>query len=230
MKNTYQKTIGCALGLLMFALLPVIGQSSEASSFVGDWANKDFQTRSFTRVQIRLEGSNVIAHVWARCQPTECDWGNARATVKGQTLSLTWNQVFAVETQELTLLADGSLQMTGHRHFTDSSGRKDYDSKDIFAKGLVHDWSEPSTAISSANDCINRLRQIDAAANEFALEKGKTKGEAINYPDDLTPYIKLDSAGEIPPCPSGGIYTIKKVNDKPTCSLGTTVTPAHVLP
>jgi hypothetical protein len=78
--------------------------------------------------------------------------------------------------------------------------------------------------------CIRNLLQIDAAAKEFALEKSKTNGEAINYPDDLTPYIMLNKYGKIPPCPSGGIYSIKKVGDVPTCSLGTTVTLAHVLP
>jgi hypothetical protein len=83
---------------------------------------------------------------------------------------------------------------------------------------------------SPANSCINNLRQIDAAANEFALERSKTNGEAMSYPGDLTPYIKLNKDGKIPPCPSGGIYSIKKVGDVPTCSLGTTVTPAHVLP
>jgi hypothetical protein len=81
-----------------------------------------------------------------------------------------------------------------------------------------------------SNACINNLRQIDAAANQFALDHGKTNGEAINYPDDLTPYIKPNKDGEIPSCPSGGIYSLKKVGEIPTCSLGTTVTPAHVLP
>jgi len=83
---------------------------------------------------------------------------------------------------------------------------------------------------SQANACINNLRQIDAAANEFALEHGKTNGEAINFPDDLTPYIKLNRQGKIPPCPAGGIYSIKSVGSVPTCSLGTNATPAHVLP
>jgi len=78
--------------------------------------------------------------------------------------------------------------------------------------------------------CINNLRQIDAAANQFALEHNLTNGAPINFPDDLTPYIKLNSAGKIPSCPQGGTYSIKRVGDKPTCSLGTTVTPAHVLP
>jgi len=87
-----------------------------------------------------------------------------------------------------------------------------------------------SPAGENANRCINNLREIDAAANQFALEHGKTKGEAINFPNDLTPFIKLDKNGKIPTCPSGGVYSIKKVGDVPTCSLGTTVTPAHVLP
>ena len=40
-------------------------------------------------------------------------------------------------------------------------------------------------ATSQMNACINNLRQIDAAANEFALEKGKKTGDAITYPDRL---------------------------------------------
>src|ERR1700685_2348959 len=62
-------------------------------------------------------------------------------------------------------------------------------------------------ATSQANACINNLRQIDAAANEFALEQGKKTSDAISYPGDLTPYIKLNSASHIPGCPAGGTYT-----------------------
>ena len=83
---------------------------------------------------------------------------------------------------------------------------------------------------SAANACINNLRQIDAAAQEFALETKKKTGDPINYPNDLTPYIKLTQAGKIPPCPQGGIYSIKKVGDAPTCSLGTNGNWGHILP
>lgn len=81
-----------------------------------------------------------------------------------------------------------------------------------------------------ANTCINNLRQIDAAANQFALVNHLTNGDRINFPNDLTPYIKLNKEGKIPACPSGGIYHIGRVGKAPTCSLGTNVTPAHVLP
>ena len=83
---------------------------------------------------------------------------------------------------------------------------------------------------SGANACINNLRQIDAAADEFALENNRTNGDAIRFPSDLTPYIKLNSAGKIPSCPAGGKYSIAKVGDTPTCSLSNTIVPAHVLP
>lgn len=85
-------------------------------------------------------------------------------------------------------------------------------------------------ATSAANGCINNLRQIDAAANQFALEHNLKTGAKINFPNDLTPYIKLNAAGKIPPCPHGGVYSINKVGDTPTCSLGTTIVPADVLP
>ena len=85
-------------------------------------------------------------------------------------------------------------------------------------------------AQSQAQACINNLRQIDAAANQFALEKGKKTSDPITLGTDLTPYIKLNSANSIPPCPAGGSYTCTAVGTAPTCSLGSTVTPAHVAP
>jgi prepilin-type N-terminal cleavage/methylation domain-containing protein len=85
-------------------------------------------------------------------------------------------------------------------------------------------------ATSQANACINNLRQIDAAANQFALEQKQTTGSTFTLTTDLTPYIKLNSAGSIPGCPAGGTYTSSTVGINPTCSLSTGVTPAHVLP
>jgi prepilin-type N-terminal cleavage/methylation domain-containing protein len=84
-------------------------------------------------------------------------------------------------------------------------------------------------ATSQANACINNLRQIDAAASQFALEKGKKTGDAITFPDDLTPYIKMNSGGSLPVCPAGGNYACANVGTNATCDLGTTVTPPHVI-
>jgi prepilin-type N-terminal cleavage/methylation domain-containing protein len=87
-------------------------------------------------------------------------------------------------------------------------------------------------ANAQASACINNLGKVEDAASQFALEKGLKSGDPINYPGDLTPYIKLNSAGSIPSCPAGGIYTIDTSSNKPQadCSLGSTVNPAHILP
>jgi prepilin-type N-terminal cleavage/methylation domain-containing protein len=85
-------------------------------------------------------------------------------------------------------------------------------------------------ATSQANACINNLRQIDGAAQQWALEKGKTTGTSITLTTDLTPYIKLNSASSIPPCPAGGAYAVSSVGANPTCTLSTLVTPYHRLP
>jgi prepilin-type N-terminal cleavage/methylation domain-containing protein len=84
-------------------------------------------------------------------------------------------------------------------------------------------------ATSQANACINNLRQIDAAANQWALEMKATTGQTISFPTDLTPYIKLNASSSIPGCPANGTYADATVGATPTCSLGSTVTPPHAL-
>jgi len=97
----------------------------------------------------------------------------------------------------------------------------------VVAVGAPNFFTARST--SCANACINNLRQIDAAINQFALEHNLPNGTTIHYPEDLTPYIKLNSAGMIPPCPDGGTYSVGKVGDAPVCSIGAKVKPVHIL-
>ena len=72
------------------------------------------------------------------------------------------------------------------------------------------------------NACINNLRQLDAAANQWALEKGKKTGDACTA-KDLMPYVRLTD-GQLPKCPQGGTYTIGAVGEEPKCSI-----PGHTL-
>lgn len=77
------------------------------------------------------------------------------------------------------------------------------------------------SAVTQLNTCINHLRQIDAAKQQWALENDKTAG-AIPPALELLPYLK---DGIFPVCPSGGAYTINAVVVLPTCSIS-----GHVLP
>ena len=71
------------------------------------------------------------------------------------------------------------------------------------------------------NACINNLRTIDAAKNEWALENNKTSSD-VPTENDLLPYFKNH---QMPKCPAGGTYTIGAMTNAPTCSI-----PGHVLP
>ena len=73
------------------------------------------------------------------------------------------------------------------------------------------------------NACINNLRQLDAAENQWALENNKKTGDACAEAD-LKPFIRL-VGGQLPKCPAGGTYTIGPVGETPRCSI-----PNHVLP
>jgi prepilin-type N-terminal cleavage/methylation domain-containing protein len=86
-------------------------------------------------------------------------------------------------------------------------------------------------ATSQANACINNLRQIDAAINEWALETGKSNGATVTNPNTVSGYIKLNSAGSVPGCPAGGTYKTTTVGATPqvNCTLST-LTPGHFLP
>ncbi len=97
---------------------------------------------------------------------------------------------------------------------------------------LIYPYYVRPRATAQANACINNLTKIESAASQFAIEHGKKTGDPINYPTDLSPYLKLNNAGEIPACPAQGIYSVGYVGNQiqAVCSLGSTVTPAHINP
>ena len=77
---------------------------------------------------------------------------------------------------------------------------------------------------SQQNACINNLRQLDGAVQQWALENKKQATDAV-LTTDITPYIKLTSASKLPACPAGGSYTTTTVSVPPTCNIAN-----HALP
>jgi prepilin-type N-terminal cleavage/methylation domain-containing protein len=62
--------------------------------------------------------------------------------------------------------------------------------------------------------CINNLRQIDGAKQQWAIEN-KQMPTATPSSDQLAEYIKHNL---FPTCPAGGTYTIAAVNTDPLCN------------
>jgi prepilin-type N-terminal cleavage/methylation domain-containing protein len=85
-------------------------------------------------------------------------------------------------------------------------------------------------ATSQANACINNLRQLDGALQQYALE-AKLAPSATYALTDLYPYVKLTSSNSLPACPAGGNYSKgATVTNSPTCSLSASATPPHAMP
>jgi prepilin-type N-terminal cleavage/methylation domain-containing protein len=81
---------------------------------------------------------------------------------------------------------------------------------------------------AQANACINNLRQIDGAIQQWALEQNKAASASVTS-GDITPYLGRGAAGQWPVCPGGGTYSVATVSDKPECTVGASGTPPHVL-
>src|SRR5580693_1582554 len=74
-------------------------------------------------------------------------------------------------------------------------------------------------ATSQMNGCINNLRQMDGAMEEYALENKLASGAGYTM-SAIQPYIRLTSGGNLPSCPANGAYTAgATVTNPPVCSL-----------
>jgi prepilin-type N-terminal cleavage/methylation domain-containing protein len=89
---------------------------------------------------------------------------------------------------------------------------------------------------SQMNACINNLRLIDAAKQQWALEQRLASTATPNTSGtDLQPYLGHGSGGELPSCPADSSQTwtssysagLGSVTTKPQCSI---VASSHVLP
>jgi prepilin-type N-terminal cleavage/methylation domain-containing protein len=75
---------------------------------------------------------------------------------------------------------------------------------------------------SQKNACINNLRQLDGAKQQWALEN---KATTTPVQSDVQPYLGRGTTGTYPLCPANGTYTLGDLQTAPTCSVAT-----HVLP
>ena len=81
---------------------------------------------------------------------------------------------------------------------------------------------------AQTNACINNLRVIDGAKNQYALERGLANGDTTPTSITLAPYLGHGSAATFPTCPIGqSAYTINAVGTNPTCPSSTASTGTH---
>ena len=81
-----------------------------AESFRGIWNNINSRTRDVTKIVIRRSGKVMYVHVWGKCHPADCDWGEKQGVIEGQRLKVSWP--WSGGDRDMTLyLADQQLKI-----------------------------------------------------------------------------------------------------------------------
>ena len=115
----------------------------------GRWTNIDPATRSITRAVLRFTCQDQVLngqpyppgppwhiHLWGKCHPTDCDWGETGATrLSSGWIYGTYNQGFARRYvyARMSQTRPGLLRIYIWTDFTDP-GRADYASDNLFRR------------------------------------------------------------------------------------------------
>ena len=78
-------------------------------------------------------------------------------------------------------------------------------------------WFIRAQTQSARYSCVAALRAIDGMKQTWALEFHKTTNDVPRWDDLAKQSGKAEWRWE---CPDGGVYTIGRVGDHPSCSIG----------
>lgn len=70
-------------------------------------------------------------------------------------------------------------------------------------------------ASAQSTRCIDNLRQINSAKDQWAVENLANDGDPV-YDTDIGPYLKRG----FPVCPANGTYDVTVVGNDPLCGFG----------
>jgi len=135
-------TILMLFSLFQVALRENVAKAADftANDFVGYWINDDIATQSITEIFISISGDNLIVEAFGKCLPTDCDWGTTTTKTSNASdgvIELTWIFSFATEKLTIKLVDKTYAEVEKQCHFTDNSGRQDYQTKSNFLKAGV---------------------------------------------------------------------------------------------
>lgn len=84
----------------------------------------------------------------------------------------------------------------------------------ILAVVFIRQWVIARNTPSS-NACVNNLRQINSAKDQWAIVNNRSNGTIASW-IEVVPYLKGNAK---PACQMGGTYTIGAVGEHPKCSV-----------
>jgi TolA-binding protein len=128
-------------------------------------------------------------------------------------------QAEAARTQAQTAQAQAQAQLQALASTTNAPQPLTH-GQDLAARVWDAATGKPSPVGKEALACLNNLRQLEGAKQQWALENNKPEN-ATPTAQDILPYLR----NGLPTCPSGGVYTLSAMQAHPTCS-----TQGHALP
>ena len=137
------------LGLAVLSVSPLARASCVAQPEDGRWVNTDPATRSITRIHLRFvcqdqvlngqlypPGPPWYVHLWGKCHPTDCDWGEVGAQrIPAGHIYAFYDQGFAKRYvyAKMSAYRPGQLWLYIWTDFTDPA-RPDYASNNWFRR------------------------------------------------------------------------------------------------
>jgi len=133
---TKSESLVCSVGVSFSWCAPRTDVRTTAD-FEGEWTNKNPRTSGITRVLIEQRLDKLTVHAWGACQPADCDWQTTQAEASGAnsgTIKVKWTTSFDVVNAALTIGEGQRLEVRTKTHFTDGSGRPDYEGVEYFQR------------------------------------------------------------------------------------------------
>ncbi len=170
--------------LLFFVSTLLLGQSPASDALDGSWVNDNADTLGTTQVVVRRDNGRILVHVWGRCTPSDCDWGETSAdTYKGY-LVANFDHGFSMVRMQLVPLPDGRLLMAYRSEYRDGSDRTDKGTAEFFSReGAKVEGPETVKARELLHQVAEGYRNLPAAQFEYldvrnrTTEKTETRSE-----------------------------------------------------
>lgn len=106
------------------AAQPQPTESNFAEVMRGIWKNEDSNTRGVTKIVILRKSGETFVQAWGKCHPQDCDWGEAKATIEGDILKVTWYWAGGERDMSLRLVGDRLQTETIHVYNDDRPPRR----------------------------------------------------------------------------------------------------------
>ena len=110
--------------------------TNDTATLVGSWHDNADAPRGPFRMTLRAEGDKLYVHIWARCRPKPCDWGEAAASPLGEAqagFSAHFTDSERDTSVKFHALAADTLELDYVSKFPD--GKPDFSASRVFKRG-----------------------------------------------------------------------------------------------